>query len=68
MDLDDLKKKAADLADDHGDKVKDGIDKVADLADDKTGGKHGDKIDDAAQKAKDFIDDLADQGKGEDEA
>ena len=37
-----------------------GIDKVADVVDDKTGGKHTDKIDDAAEKAKDFVEKLDD--------
>ena len=59
MDLDDIKKKAADLVDEHGDKIKDGIDKVADVADDTTGGKHSDKIDAAAEKAKGAVDKLA---------
>ena len=40
--------------------VESGIDKVADVVDDKTGGKHTDKIDDAAEKAKDFVEKLDD--------
>jgi hypothetical protein len=35
-----------------------GIDKVADLVDDKTGGQHSDTIDSAAEKAKDIADTL----------
>ena len=35
-----------------------GIDKVADVADDKTGGKHTEKIDDAADKAKEVVEKL----------
>ena len=58
LNLDKLKDKAADLVDEHGDKVKDGIDKLADLADDKTGGQHTDKIGAAADKAKDVVDKL----------
>lgn len=38
--------------------MKSGIDKAADVVDDKTGGKHTDKIDGAADKAKDIIDKL----------
>ena len=38
------------------DKVKDGIDKAADLADDRTRNKHSETIDDVAGKAKDAID------------
>lgn len=52
--LDDAARKAKELAAEHSDKVEDGIDKVADLVDDKTGHKHSDKIDkgvEAARKA-----------------
>ena len=44
----------------HADKADDAIDKVADVIDDKTGGKHTDKIDGAADKAKKVIDKLDD--------
>lgn len=36
----------------HGDKVEQGVDKAADMVDEKTGGKHSDKIDSAADQAK----------------
>jgi hypothetical protein len=39
----------------HKDQVEKGIDKAADVIDDKTGGKHAEKIDDAVDKAKDAI-------------
>jgi hypothetical protein len=52
----DVTDKARDLAAEHGDKIDDGIDKAADLADDKTGGKHTDKIDKAADTAKGLVD------------
>lgn len=39
-----------------GKQIESGIDKVADVVDDKTGGKHAEKIDDAADKAKDIVD------------
>lgn len=58
--LDKFKKKAEDLAEDHGDKIEDAIDKVADVADEKTGGKYSDKIETGAEKAKDFVEDLGD--------
>lgn len=48
--------KAKDLVGDNADKIEDAIDKAAEVADDKTGGKHTDKIDAAADKAKDLID------------
>ena len=38
------------------DKVTDAVYKVADIANDKTGGKHADKIDMAADKVKDALD------------
>jgi hypothetical protein len=41
--------------------VESGIDKVADVVDDKTGGQHTEKIDDAAEKAKDVVENLDDQ-------
>ena len=39
-----------------GKQVDAGIDKVADVVDDKTGGKHTDKIEGAADKAKEIVD------------
>ena len=51
--------KAKGLLGKNRDKAKDGVDKAADVIDDKTGGKHTDKIESGAEKAKDIIDDLA---------
>jgi len=62
--LDDAKNKLSDAVDDHGDKIAAGIDKAADVADDKTGGKYSDKIDTAADKLKDGLDSL--DGKDDD--
>lgn len=45
------------------DKAKAGIDKVADVVDDKTGGKYSEKIDDAAEKAKEAVDKLDDENR-----
>jgi hypothetical protein len=59
--FDKFKKKAADVAEDHEETIDDGIDKAADFADDKTGGKHTDKIEMGADKAKDFVEDLAEE-------
>ncbi len=50
--------KAKDLVAGNKDQVKDGIDKAADVVDDKTGNQHTDKIDMAADKAKDAVDKL----------
>jgi antitoxin protein of toxin-antitoxin system len=47
----------------HADKVEDAIDKVADVVDDKTGGKYAEKIDKGAEAAKGFIGD--DDGDGQ---
>lgn len=56
--LDKLRGKASDAVDQHGEKIADGIDKAADVADKKTGGKHADRIDSGAEKAKDALDKL----------
>ena len=47
--------KAKEAAEEHADKIEDGIDKVAEAIDDKTGGKHADKIAGGAEKAKDAL-------------
>lgn len=39
----------------------DGIDKAADLADDKTGGEYTDQIDQGAERAKDFVEGPGDE-------
>ena len=62
--LDDAKGKLNDALDQHGDKISDGIDKAAALADEKTGGKHTDRIESATGKAKDALDKL--DGKNDD--
>jgi MT0933-like antitoxin protein len=56
-----LKKKAEDLVEEHDEQIKDGLDKAAKFANEKTGGKHRDKIAKGVDKAKDAIDDMADQ-------
>ena len=68
--LDKLKKSTADVTEkaggvvaEHGDKIDDGIDKAAAVADDKTGGKHTDKIDKAADTAKGLVDKIETDGK-----
>lgn len=55
MDLGDITGKAKDLLSEHADKVDEGIDKAADLVDEKTGGKYSDQIDTAADKIKDVL-------------
>ncbi|MFB6717640.1 MULTISPECIES: antitoxin [unclassified Streptomyces] len=59
--LKDLKDKAMDLAAEHGDLVAQGLEKVADVVDDKTEGKYSDEIDTGVEKAKDCIEDLGEK-------
>jgi len=59
--LDRFKKKTGKLASEHEEKIDSAIDKGADFADDKTGGKYSDKIESGADKAKDFVEDLGDE-------
>jgi ABC-type transporter Mla subunit MlaD len=47
--------KAKELASQHAEKVEEAIDKVADVVDDKTGGKYSEKIDKGAEAAKGFV-------------
>ena len=44
------------LASQHADKVEGAIDKVAEVVDDKTGGKYSDKIDQGVEAAKGLVD------------
>ena len=55
-----LLEKAKKLFGGHADQAKQGIDKAADVADDKTGGKYTERIDDTADKAKSMVDKLDD--------
>ena len=50
--------KGKDLAADNEDAIQDGIDKAADMVDDKTGGKYSDHIDTGAEKAKEVVEGL----------
>lgn len=62
--LDDAKKlaeKTGELAAEHSDQVKQGLDKVEDLADKATGGKYTDQMDSAGDKAAGFVDGLDDK-------
>ncbi len=58
MGISDFVEKAKDLVGGNSDKVRDGIDKGADVADDKTGGKYSGQIDQGAEAAKDAVDGL----------
>ena len=50
--------KAKDLIGQHNDKVDQGIDKLADVVDQKTGGTHGSQIDQGGDVLKGHLDDL----------
>ncbi len=53
--------KAKDLLNEHSDKVDQGIDKAAQLIDQKTGGQHTGQIDQATEQAKRAMDKTGDQ-------
>lgn len=56
--------KAKDLLNEHNETVDQGIDKAADLIDQKTGGQHSQQIDQAVDKVKDAIDDASGHPRG----
>ncbi|HEY5978558.1 MAG TPA: antitoxin [Microlunatus sp.] len=53
--------KAKDLLNEHSDKVDQGIDKAAEIIDQKTGGQHTTQIDQAAEQAKQAMDNTGGQ-------
>ncbi|MGH3323795.1 MAG: antitoxin [Streptomyces sp.] len=59
--MDKFKGKAEDAVGEHGDKIDSGLDKTAEVADEKTGGEHSDKIDQGVDKARDGLDSLGGQ-------
>ncbi|MER6690105.1 antitoxin [Streptomyces minutiscleroticus] len=50
-----LKEKAEDLAEAHGDEISAGLEKAGDFLDDRTGGKHSDRIGTAVDKVQDYV-------------
>ncbi|WP_299540567.1 antitoxin [uncultured Streptomyces sp.] len=58
------KDKAAGLAQQHGGKIEQGLDKAARTVDQKTKGKYSDKINTGTQKAKDAVDRLGTKDQG----
>ncbi len=56
--FDNIKDKAKELVDGHGDKVEQGIDKAGQMADERTGGQHAEQIQQGQQKARDGLDSL----------
>ena len=63
--LDKMKAQAKKTVDQHGDKIAQGIDKAADLADKKSKGKYSDKITGGQSKAKDALDKLDGKNDGD---
>ncbi len=61
--FDKFKKKTADVAEEHGDKTEAGIDKAAEVADDKTDGKYTDEIESGSEKAKDLVEGVDEGGE-----
>ncbi|MFF4755589.1 antitoxin [Streptomyces sp. NPDC002514] len=59
------KDKVSDLAQQHGGKIQDGLDKAAKVVDEKTKGKYSDKIHAGTHKAKDAMDRIAHKGESE---
>ena len=59
--LDDAKKKLTETVNEHGDKIKDGLDKAGRTIDDKTGGKYSEKIQRGTQAANKAMDDFSDK-------
>ncbi len=60
MGIGDFIDKAKDVAAENEEAVKAGIDKAADIVDEKTGGKYSDQIDQGAEAAKDYVEGLDD--------
>ncbi|QHC23892.1 antitoxin [Streptomyces sp. GS7] len=59
--LKNLKEKAEEIAEAHGDKISGGLEKVGDFVDDRTDHKHSDTIDTAVGKAQDFVEKLGEK-------
>ncbi|HEY8982641.1 MAG TPA: antitoxin [Streptomyces sp.] len=58
------KEKVSDLAQQHGGKIQDGIDKAAKAVDERTKGKYSDKIHSGTDRAKGAVDKLAHKDDG----
>ncbi|SBU97122.1 MT0933-like antitoxin protein [Streptomyces sp. Ncost-T6T-1] len=58
------KEKVGDLAQQHGGKIEQGLDKAARTVDQKTKGKYSDKIDSGTRKAKEAVDKLGQKDGG----
>lgn len=63
--MDDMMGKAKDMLADKKESLHSGIDKVADMVDEKTDGKHADKVDKAQEALKGAVDKFATKKPGE---
>ncbi|MEU1274556.1 antitoxin [Streptomyces sp. NPDC005799] len=63
--LKNLKDKAEDIAEAHGEAIGEGLEKTGDIIDDRTDGKYGDQIDTGVEKAKDLVERLRAQAAEE---
>ncbi|MCI3277969.1 antitoxin [Streptomyces cylindrosporus] len=61
--LKNLKDKAEDVAEAHGEAIGDGLEKAGDLIDEKTDGKYGDQIDTGVDKAQALVERLGEQAR-----
>ncbi|QIY74711.1 antitoxin [Streptomyces sp. RLB1-33] len=59
--LKNLKDKAEELAEAHGDTISDGLEKAGDIVDDKTDGKYTDKIETGVDKAQEYVEELGEK-------
>jgi hypothetical protein len=59
--FDNMKDKAGDMADEHGQQMGEGADKAGDFIDEKTGGRYSEQIDSGVEKGKDTVDNLDNQ-------
>ena len=65
-DLNKLKHKAEEIAEEHGDKISDGLEKAGDLVDERTDGKHSEQIDTTVDKAQAMLERLAEDAENAD--
>lgn len=56
--FDDMKEKAGDAVDEHGEQVSQGADKAGEFLNEKTGGEHADQINQGLGKGKEGLDNL----------
>jgi hypothetical protein len=63
--LKNLKDKAEDIAEAHGEAIGEGLEKAGDIVDERTDGTYGDQIDTGVEKAKELVERLREQAAEE---